>query len=363
MKAFISSLFATVSLCFYGVLATAAPDRIGNGGVVWSCETSDGEILDLMFMDIYEARRLHKLTVPETNEDPLVTVQKQKGWVQNFLPNFIDINDHIFYVERNINWIDEVLVDIPDAANLVIPHPSTCPKPGKWQAVQMVNFTDQNDIYIRKSLFESPLMTDVERAAVYLHEGIYSYLRTEFKDKDSKRTRKIVGLLLSNEKDSDKVSRILAELKQGQRPPPPPEEPKSGFICGIKPGQHTALYTAESDNEKEAKAKAVQECKVGENPFGNDNGIGNPGFPFFPGFPGGEHPRLRECRENRVLCEPITTSQKVVTCVLPDFFDRKEFKGQGRTSLEAQKESMTRCLASEGASNSSCFNFRKMRCN
>ncbi|MNJ91168.1 hypothetical protein D3C87_88150 [compost metagenome] len=347
--------FLLVILTLASANAFAAPDRIGNGGGVWMCESPNGDILDLMFMDIFEARREYQLNVPETNENPLYTVQSKKKWIQQFLPYGTALNEHILYVEKNITWIDDIIVSIPDAANKITPHPSLC-KQGKWLPVQLVNFTDDFRILVRRELFDSPLMTDVERAAVYLHEGIYSYLRSEFSDKDSVRARAIVGLLMSDLSDAQKVERIAKVISKNS-PEPQPKPPVGGFMCGIKPGDHSPLYIFEAGTETKAREEVLKVCVKGEDPF-------PPGFPggFIPGFPGGVIPGPpNECKEHRVLCEPITTSEKNKSCSFDDFFESKKYTGTGRTFLEAQKEAMTRCLIEEG-SGSTCYSFRNLVC-
>lgn len=334
------------------LISIAAPDRIGNGGGVWVCEDPSHTIYDIMFMDVFEARREYQLTLPETTGNPLDVVQAQKAWIEKFMPNAREINKHIEYVEKNITWIEDIINLIPDGANKISPHPSTC-KQGDWTAVQLVNFTDDFRILVRRELFDSSFLTNLERAAVYLHEGIYSYLRTEFGDTTSVRTRAIVGYLLSDLSDTDKVARIQKVINQKVFDPNPPTTTGS-WICGIKPERDSALYIAEDADAAKAKAAAVKACTDGEDHFGGMD------FPSLPGLPNFGPPNA--CQENKVLCEQVTSSAKTKTCELtPTFGRQKVYTGSGRTQLEAQKEAMNTCLASEGAEYY-CYSARDMNC-
>ncbi len=318
------------SLFFFGASAFAG-DKIGNGGGVWACQDPQLEIYDIHFMDVFEARREYKLTLPETNLAPLEKVQEVKAWIAKSLAQYNKINQHIDYVEKNITWIQDVLTTIPDAANKTIPHPSTC-KQGQWAAVQLVNFTDDFRILVRQDIFDSAYMSSLERAAVYLHEGVYSFMRTEYGDTNSVRSRAIVGALLSSLPTDEKVAFIDKQIHQQQ--PDPTEPVNSGWICGLRPSRYSTLYLGEGVTEQKATDAAIATCVKAETP--NIPGV-PPGMPMpWPG-PG------NECQASKVLCEAFTAGAKKKECTL--IRNNKSFRGTGRTTLEAQKEAVTQCLA------------------
>jgi len=346
MKSFYISPFVLM-MAFFSLISdpASAADKIGNGGGVWVCQGPALEVFDIMFMDVFEARREYQLTLPESQESDLQIVQAQKKWIETFLQEPRKIVKHVEYVEKNITWIEDIINLIPDAASKITPHPSTC-KEGEWTAVQLVNFTEDFRILVRRELFESKLMSNLERAAVYMHEGIYSYLRSEFGDSTSVRARAIVGFLLSNLSNEEKVSRIQKVLKQ--EPPIPDQPVTKGWICGIKPERHSALYISEGTTAKQATEGALNQCKKGENPM-----------PDFPGMPGGPP---SSCRENKILCEAFTSSEKSKKCQISfDHISSKVYPGLGRTRLEAQSEAMTQCLVSEG-SGFECYRPDNMTC-
>ncbi len=361
-------LFALVTII--SPLTHSAPDKIGNGGGVWMCELPTGDFTDLMFVDVFEARREFKLNLPEITTEPLVSLHKRKQWIKKNLPSHSEMIDDIEYVEKSITWIEDVLVTIPDVSNKTMPHPSTC-RGGKWTLAQMVNFTEDFRILVRKDFYNSSFLTDLEREAVYLHEGVYSYLRTTQGDVNSVRTRQIVGLLLADgsyvdspEKiiplsDAERAKRIEKILGQSQ-PTPPPPPPSGKIICGLRPDDHSALYAVIAKTEAEARASVVKACKDGENPF-PDEGRGGFPFPMFPGFPGGEEtPGLgMKCRENKVYCE-VLEAEYTRKCTIIDFWDKVIAEDVGRSLIEAQERTMRRCLTS--GSEHECYASRNMTC-
>jgi hypothetical protein len=355
----------TLSLHFWGlaliyslIFATSsfalAADKIGNGGGVWVCQDSKLQIYDILFMDVFEARREYQLNLPESNSTPSDIVQNQKIWIEKFLTKGHEINKNIEYVEKNITWIDDIINSIPDAANKISPHPSTC-KQGDWVATQLVNFTDDFRVLVRRDLYNSPFMSNLEKAAVYIHEGVYSFMRTEYGDTNSVRSRAIVGYLLSDLPDQEKQTRIEKVISQA--PTDPGEPPATGWMCGIKPEVSSPLYTFEAATAQAATAGVLQACKDGENPMPNF-----PGFPGggFPGMPGGGFGPPNNCKDTSVLCEPITTSAKKRTCEITVPFDRV-FTGTGRTQLEAQKDAIAQCAIALGANNS-CNDYSDLSC-
>jgi hypothetical protein len=364
--------FALVLTSLLISLSVQAGDRIGNGGSMWACQDDKQQVYDLLFMDTYEARGEWALNLPEIQVPELEAVQQQKAWISSFLKDSEQINRSIVFVENNITWINEVITVIPDSYSRVSPHPSMCPD-GKWEIVQLVNFTNDNRILIRKELFDSRYMSNLERAAVYLHEGIYYYLRSKYGDQTSTRARAIVGFLFSDMPNALKVQRINYTLEH-VTPKDPNEKPATGFICGLRPTTYRPLYIFEAITSSKATEGAIQACKKGEDPF---NGGGFPkggfspgGFPpmpsppgegFPPGFPD-EYGPARECKEERVLCEEIQTAEKKHHCDLKDRFYDKIYRGTGRTRLEAQKEAILQCVGN-GGTDSTCFDATQMICN
>lgn len=362
MKYFIQCglIVFTMSLSLFSYAAPEMPDKFGNGGAVWACETQTGEVMDLMLIDIDEARRENKLTIPETNTDHIAYLQDKKSWIQKNLSIQFVLMPHIEYVEQNINWIEGEMILVPDIANVSKPSPTLC-RGGRWEARTVVNFGDDGRVLASKELFQSPFLTEMERTALFLHEGIYSYMRTEFGDQNSRRSRHIVGYIMSDLPDAKKIESIMKVLEQTGTTPAPPTPQIGGYVCGIRPTSSSPLYIAEKKTEVEARKAALNECIQGEKigfPFSFDF----PGVP--PGFPGdgGGFGPERECTAKKVACETIQTSQKKYTCFFTNFSRSKRFEGKGRTRLEAQKDAENTCLIN-GEMEHSCNSPRDLTCN
>lgn len=215
-------------------------------------------------------------------------------------------------------------------------------------------------------------MSELERSAVYFHEGIYSYLRTEFGDTDSKRARKMVGYLFSNLDDTQKSLKLMKIFEDPNNVNP--IDPK-GWVCGVRPGSFKPLYIFEALTKSLATKGAVEACKKGEDPFhghaGNPGDPSNlPGFPGgppegFPGFPGGlpgsQFPGGpgADCKEDLTVCEEILTTKDVFVCELSGF--SIVYVGKANTLLAAQKNAEKQCFIN-GESYATCQDGKKITC-
>jgi hypothetical protein len=363
-------LVFVICLSFFTEIVKAVPDKFGNGGAVWSCETQNADIMDLMLIDIDEARRELKLNVPETTMNHIPYLQEKKEWIKKNLSFQFVLMPHIEYVEQNINWIEGEMILVPDIKNVSKPSPALC-KGGRWEARTVVNFGDDGRVLAAKELFDSPFLTEMERTALYLHEGVYSYMRTEYGDQDSLRSRKIVGYIMSDKADAVKIENINKILSiTNPNPTPAPQPQVSGYICGIRPGTFRPLYIAEKKTEAEARTATLKSCVDGEKigfPFPFDIPGAPPGFPGFPGGDGGGgvgggFGPERDCKDTRVTCEAFSSSSQKYTCEIKDGFgNERVYVGTGRTMLEAQKKAGDKCVAG-GSGDSTCYDSRDMDC-
>lgn len=351
--------FVIVVITLFSLVASARPDKVGNGGGLWVCQDQSGNMYDMHFMDVFEARKEYQLNIPEITIAPLEMVQAKKLWIETYLPNEVTMIEEIQYVEQNILWLDDVVItSIPDGANKISPKPDSCPQ-GKWEPVQLVNFTEDGRILARRDLFDSELLSDLERGAVYLHEGVYSYLRKRNGDETSVRARAIVGYLISDLTNGEKVAKIQAELdREPPKPTPPPAE--DGVICGLKPEEYRPLYIAVAKDEALARERVIGACKHGENPFSDDDDFEFPGFPDFPGNGGSIGPGIR-CEAAKVSCESYSGAQTKYSCSFKTRFHETPYSSTGRTELEAKANAMNKCMATEGSEHL-CYDGKDWNC-
>ncbi len=322
-----------------------AADRIGNGGGVWACQISPNQYTDLMFMDVFEARREYQLTLPETNLNYLAYFNEKRIWIQNQLPQF-KIKLHLDYVEKNMTWIDDIINTIPDAANKISPHPSTC-KNGEWMAVQLVNFTDDMRILVRKELFDSSLLTEMERSAVLIHEAIYSFLRSEYNDQNSVRARAITGFILSNLDDEIKVEKILNVIKNQKPIDPVDPSPNQGWVCSLKPDRYQNLFIFEHKNKSTAADEVFKLCT-------KDNNLPID-FPIIIPSP------PNNCKKDLIYCEEFKSLVKNKRCKYTDFFGKELYQSLEKTFLDAKKDIIRQCMLNS-SNEHECYNLERVSC-
>jgi len=181
-----SGLFASSTL-FAGVR------DIGNGGAGVYCQATTNSPERLQLLDIYEGQILLGISPIESS----VPYEKQAMSHAAYLDNLIDNKDS--YFEERITHIMSMLRFLPvgvglgntnDLNNII--YPKNC------QIVQVLNYTDQDVIYVDSDLWAK--FSETEKTAAILHEVVYEYFRAENSfivgDRDSIRTRRVIAFLL-----------------------------------------------------------------------------------------------------------------------------------------------------------------------
>lgn len=189
-----------------------AGDSVGNGGGGWACYegTSTSKIKWVQLVDLYEAKNEFGLQLSD---------YKNEKW-QNILTLALDrvkSANQVYYdalapyvntVLNNYEFVTGDLGVIEDGLYRVVPSAKECSK-GKLQYVQIANYTHYNKVLIDEKLFNNSKLSEVDRAALILHEAIYSYARAFKGDSNSVRTRRIVGLVFSRMS----IAQLRAELE------------------------------------------------------------------------------------------------------------------------------------------------------
>lgn len=354
MKLFLVLLAAVFAL--NASAKTKKPDKVGNGGAVWICQMPNGEIKEIFLRDIFEAQAQHGLTVNDISVPFGEEVQTKKRWIERYLPNELRMMELITYVEQKAKLVEAELTFIDDGLEKLSPLAMYCAG-GQWVPKQLANFPDETheDVYIRKDLFESPLFSEVERAALYIHEGVYAYLRERNDDTNSSRARKITGLLFAVLPDEEKAARIMEVLGAAGPVDDGGDDDGnvevSGYLCGLTPGHFSPMYLGEGKTEDEAKTALIAACEAGE----------KPNFPGMEdGFGDGMFIPPNECKKTNPICEPFTSTQKTVSCTI-ELLSDDQFTGVGRTPLEAQYEAKNRCFNDVGIA-PRCYHPEKTTC-
>ncbi|MGE0634605.1 MAG: hypothetical protein AB7O96_19485, partial [Pseudobdellovibrionaceae bacterium] len=199
-----------VSFLIFSFLQAEAGFKAGNGGSGWSCVENLGsgreKIIWLELMDLYEAKEIHALKLTDyKNESHMEIASHVLSQVQKIDFKFAgEVENNLSRVLKYRRFTNEELTVIPDTFEGLYPEAPKCPT-GSIKQRQIANWKNDDDrdgslvVLFSQKLFYSEQFSETERAAVLVHEAIYASLRTLYADQDSIRTRRIVGLLFSDQ--------------------------------------------------------------------------------------------------------------------------------------------------------------------
>lgn len=310
MKTLIIAIFFTLSPF------AQAGDKIGNGGGIWTCTSNKGDLIRAQLVDLFEAQYEFGLQVPPAPNLIAQDIAKQKAFILHNKNNVLTekINFHLNEVLKKARFVNAVLQKIDDALYRIVPLPNTCPE-GQWEYVQFANFTTQDQVLIRNDFWTSPVVSELDKGALLLHEAVYRWLRLENKDDNSIRAREIVGLLFSD-LNLDEINRRIQTLLAPITPPTLSET----WACTLMNRHNNSFYLAFGESNLEAKTKVIQACENAPNGF----------FCTLPNSPAPE-------------CEEATSNSNVWTCNVNNENISKNFLGKGKTLPEAQYNARQSC--------------------
>jgi len=206
---------------------TSFAARVGNGGGAWVCKNLNSplQVRWAKLVDLFEATNEFKLNVPEHSGEKYETILDFIK-LRIFKANksfYTTIEPYFERVEANIVYIDADLEIINDSLYRIKPGFQSCEN-GEISYVQLANYTDYGKILIRKDLFSSSDFSELDKAALIVHEAIYEFARKEQEDKNSIRTRKIIGSIFSDIslKDLGRALRLFSDKNSQTNPKPTP---------------------------------------------------------------------------------------------------------------------------------------------
>ena len=186
-------------------MATSGGSGVGNGGGLWTCrdENTDETLRWAYLLDLSEGDRDWGVHIErEVSLDRAAWILRAEDRMAK-----ANVEFYMAYLTRKAE-VQARFALVPDSDfigtedfNLhTRPAQSTCPH-GTIPLVpeQLANFTPQGQLIVNRTLWESPVLADIDRAALYLHEGIYKLLRETQGHTDSLKTRELVAYLFSNQ--------------------------------------------------------------------------------------------------------------------------------------------------------------------
>jgi hypothetical protein len=177
--------------------------HVGNGGGVWACrdKTPEHTLLSAQLIDLSEGEREFNLKIDMKSPlDREAQIAQVEAKIQLANPSFfteyqakMKIVRALFTEVKNSDFTrieDDYHRTAPDTDKY-------CPG-GEIAAEQLANFTTENNLIINDQIWSSPVLTETDRAALYMHEAIYKLMRDRAGAHDSVKTREIVGYLFSD---------------------------------------------------------------------------------------------------------------------------------------------------------------------
>lgn len=190
MRAF--SIFL-LTYAFFAVAPAAAGPKVNNGGGAWRC-SAGGETRWMKTVDIATWNGTTVKSFPGKNAEEIFSLAKRE--VSLASPLFKKLVAQYDIDLTRIDFVNATFQPIGDAYLFVRPDPSTCAG-GSLEFVQIANYVINDRLVISKPAWESPAFSELDKAAILLHELFYRMLRAEYGDENSLRARRLTELSLS----------------------------------------------------------------------------------------------------------------------------------------------------------------------
>lgn len=184
-------------------LSAIAGDK-GNGGYSVVCRDNLGQITSAELLDIYEGRVIYKknYAVELNTVDDLINIAKSR--VANYAAFANKLN-------RELKLVNENIIFIP-AGNELEPTDDAFP-PIKKQGCkfeQLANYQDSGELLISQEIFDH--LDNVNKAALFIHEAVYSYRRKALGETTSQNSRKLVAQIMAKNPDANAIDRSVGEV-------------------------------------------------------------------------------------------------------------------------------------------------------
>lgn len=167
--------------------------EVGNGGAVWSCE-KDGVRNWLKVVDLFEAEEEFHLSPRVWKETKWENIVEEVSAVFEATASdtYFEYKTYLDKILRRLTFINSDLSIINDSNFRIVPR---CVEGSPYYR-QIANYTLEEQLLIEKDLWND--LTEVQKAAVIIHEAIYTFYREIYQDETSLQARKAVGYLFSN---------------------------------------------------------------------------------------------------------------------------------------------------------------------
>lgn len=190
-------IFIILSLLF--TTHSFAGDK-GNGGYSIVCrDTEGGPITSAELLDVYEGRVLYKrnFEVAQNSVADLIAMAQSKVEYFGYFASKL---------QKEINLIEKNTIYIPAGNELESTDDAFPPiKKKGCKFEQLANYTNAGELLISSEIYDE--LDNVNKAALIIHEAIYSIRRKALGEATSQNTRRLVAHMMSTNGDPAVIER------------------------------------------------------------------------------------------------------------------------------------------------------------
>lgn len=175
----------------------------GNGGYSIVCRDNDGPITSAEILDVYEGRILYKrnFAVDQNSVEDLVNVALARVDYWGAFANKL---------KKEIALIEKNMILIPEGNELELTDDAFPPiKKKGCKFEQLANYTNSGEVLVSQEIFDR--LDNVNKAAMFIHEALYSIRRKSVGDTTSQTTRKFTAHLLALNPDTALIERMVSD--------------------------------------------------------------------------------------------------------------------------------------------------------
>ncbi len=204
VKSIVSLLLTISSLNCYSAVGG---ESSGGGGGFYCPGNDSAEVLD-----IWEGRAVFGYTIPSSNEDIDVQINKAAINLNRLAPH---ISEEVRQLALTLKSEARAL---PAGVKLAFPHDAlpNFEKPD-CQLQGLMFFDGDQDIVLYDPILKSKLVSKTDEAALWMHEALYKVLRDKFGEVTSVATRKAVACVFSSKGCIDKLVTLEQLLPKNQK--------------------------------------------------------------------------------------------------------------------------------------------------
>jgi hypothetical protein len=194
--------FLIVGLLSFGAFAYSGEK--GNGGYSVVCRTEQGQITSAELLDIYEGRVIHKknFAVDLNSVDDLIDLGRER---LTRYPEFLQ------KIDKEIKIIDQNIVFIPEGNELEETDDAFPPiKKKGCKFEQLANYQDSGEVLVSQEIYDQ--LDNVNKAALILHEAIYSFRRKALGEVTSVNSRRLVAEIMATNTSDAVIDRWVGDI-------------------------------------------------------------------------------------------------------------------------------------------------------